>query len=72
MAASVTPCPASQAAICRSGRQNVEKRLTTSVRSPDRSPGSRTATQMIFLCTSIPATRGWTISIAASLPVPDT
>jgi hypothetical protein len=33
---------------------------------PGASPGSRTATQTTFLFTSIPATRGWTISTAAS------
>jgi predicted membrane channel-forming protein YqfA (hemolysin III family) len=35
-------------------------------------PGIRTATQMIFLCTSMPATRGWTIPIPASLHTTDT
>jgi len=53
-------------------RQNVLKLLTVTLRSPGPGPGSRTATQMIFLCTSIPATRGWTISIATSLLTPRT
>ncbi len=72
IAASVTPSSASQAAIFVSDRQNVLNLLMTTVRSPGASPGSRTATQTTFLCTSIPATRGWTISTAASLPPPDT
>jgi len=68
IAASVTPSSASQAAIFCSGRQNVLNLLMTTVRSPGAPPGSRTATQTTFLCTSIPATRGWTISTATSLP----
>ena len=68
MAVSVTPNSASQAVIFSSDRQNVLKLLTITLRSPGPGPGSRTATQMTFLCTSIPATRGWTISIATSLP----
>jgi hypothetical protein len=71
IAASLTPSPASQAAIVRSDRQNVLNLFAVTVRSPGRSPGSRTATQMIFLCTSIPATRGWMTSIASLLPPPD-
>jgi hypothetical protein len=67
IATPVTPSSASQAAIWRSGRQNVLNLFAATVRSPGRSPGSRTATQTIFLCTSIPATRGWMTSIA-SLP----
>ena len=66
IAASVTPSSASQAAIFCSGRQNVLNLLVITFRSPGASPGSRTATQATFLCTSIPATRGWTISTAAS------
>jgi len=66
-AVSVTPSPDSQAAIWRSDRQKAWNLLAVTVRSPGRSPGSRTATQTIFLCTSIPATRGWMTSIA-SLP----
>ena len=62
----MTPSSASQAAIFCSGRQNVLNLLVTTFRSPGPSPGSRTATQTTFLCTSIPATRGWTISTAAS------
>jgi len=64
IAASVTPSSDSQAAIVRSDRQNVLNLRTVTVRSPGRSPGSRTATQTIFLCTSIPATREWMTSIA--------
>jgi len=58
IAASVTPSSDSQAAIVRSDRQNVLNLRTVTVRSPGRSPGIRTATQMTFLCTSAPATRG--------------
>jgi len=58
IAASVTPSSVSQPAIFCSCRQNVRKLLVITLRSPGLSPGSRTATQMIFLCTSIPATRG--------------
>jgi hypothetical protein len=58
----------SQTAIACSDRQNDEKRLTTTVRSPRPGPGTRTATQITFLCTSIPATRGWTTSIRTSCP----
>jgi len=72
IAAPVTPDSASQAAIFCSDRQNVLKLLTITLRSPGAAPGSRTATQIPFLCTSIPATRGWTISIPASLPNPTT
>jgi hypothetical protein len=64
IAALVTPSSASQPAICRSDRQNALNLRTVTVRSPGRSPGSRTATQITFLCTSIPATRGWTTSMA--------
>ena len=53
-----------------SDRQNVLKLLTITFRSPGTAPGNRTATQMTFLCTSIPATRGWTISIATSTASP--
>ena len=66
IATSVTPSSASQAAICCSDRQNVLTLFTVTVRWPGAWPGNRTATQMTFLCTSIPATRGWTISIATS------
>jgi hypothetical protein len=71
IAASVTPSSDSQAAIWRSGRQNVLNLRTVTARSPGRSPGIRTATQTTFLCTSAPATRGWTISMASLLPPPD-
>jgi hypothetical protein len=37
---------------------------------PGRRARKPDATQTIFLCTSIPATRGWTISIATSLQTP--
>ena len=72
IAASATPSPASQAAIFCSDRQNAGKCFTTTVCWPGSAPGSRTATQMIFLCTSMPATRGWTISIPHLPAVPDT
>ena len=72
IAASVTPSPDNQAAIFCSDRQNVLKLLVTTVRSPGAAPGSRTATQTTFLCTPVPATRGWTISIASLLTSPDT
>ena len=52
IAASVTPSSDSQPAIVRSDRQNVLNLRTVTVRSPGRSPGSRTATQTTFLCTS--------------------
>jgi hypothetical protein len=68
IAASVTPGSASQAAIFCSGRQNVLNLLMITFRSPAASPGSRTATQATFLCTSSPPTRGWTISTATSQP----
>ena len=51
---------------------NVLKLLTVTFSSPSAVPASRTATQTIFLCTSSPATRGWTTSIASLLPPPDT
>ncbi len=63
---------ASQAAIVRSDRQKVLNLFAVTARSPGRSPGSRTATQTIFLCTSIPATRGWMTSIANLPASPDT
>jgi hypothetical protein len=56
IAASLTPSSASQLAIFCSDRQNALNLRTVTACSPGRSPGSRTATQITFLCTSIPAT----------------
>jgi hypothetical protein len=70
IATSVTPSSVSQPAIFSSDRQNVLKLLTVTFLSPGSAPGSRTATQITFLCTSIPATRGWTISTATSCSTP--
>ena len=68
----MTPSSASQAAIFCSDRQNVLNFRTVTVRWPGPCPGSRTATQITFLCTSIPATRGWTTSMANLPAFPDT
>lgn len=72
IAASVTPRASSQAASCCSGRQNVRNTLTVAVYPAGAAAGVSTVTVTCLLCTSMPATAGWMISMVPPAPESDT